>query len=125
MARVLIIDDEAALRAVVRESLEREGFEVVEAGNGAEGLALHREHPADVIVTDIFMPEKDGYAIIQELQREFPDTKVIVISGGGGIDLPDNYLDLAKRLGVRRTLSKPFQASELVATVREVLGEAV
>ena len=83
MARILIIDDEEKFRKMLRQMLERAGHEVVEAPDGKEGVKLYREKLTDLIITDIFMPEKEGIQTIKELKRDFPEAKIIAISGGG------------------------------------------
>jgi DNA-binding response OmpR family regulator len=122
MARILVIDDEVQLRAVVRRILERAGHEVVEASDGEAGLKLHREHGADLVLLDIFMPGRDGIEMIRDLRAEAPRTKIIVMSGGGrrgNLDL----LDDARLLGASRALRKPFELAELLALVQELLSE--
>jgi DNA-binding response OmpR family regulator len=122
MARILVIDDEVQLRGVVRRILERAGHEVVEAGDGEAGLKLHREHGADLVLLDIFMPGRDGIEMIRDLKTEAPGTKIIVMSGGGrrgNLDL----LDDARLLGASRALRKPFELAELLALVQELLSE--
>src|ERR1700736_5617015 len=79
---ILLIEDNDALRPLLRKSLETAGHEVAEARHGAEGLRLYRERPADVVVCDLFMPEKDGLETIREL-RASGDVKIIAISGDG------------------------------------------
>jgi CheY-like chemotaxis protein len=117
MPRILIIDDEEQVRAVFREMLERSGYEVFEAANGKEGLRLQREKSADLIITDIIMPEKEGLETIRELLRGFPEVKIIAVSGGGRIG-PDQYLDVAKKLGAARTFNKPVNLKELLQAVQ-------
>lgn len=124
MIRILVIDDEGEVRQVLRRMLEREGFEVVDAPDGKAGLKLFQEHPAEVVITDIIMPEKDGLETIQEIRKNRPETKIIAISGGGRLE-PGLYLDLAKRLGALRTLFKPFRLEEIVAAVQEVIGNRI
>ena len=116
MARVLLIDDDDMLRAVVRRALERAGHTVVEAADGAAGLRLHREAGADVIIADIFMPEQDGLELIQALRAEAPRARIIAMSGGGRSGQVDLLKD-ATVFGAARTLRKPFELTELVATV--------
>ena len=118
--RVLIIDDDEQLRALLREILERAGFAVVEAANGVEGLRLFRGDPADLVITDLIMPDKEGVETILELRREFPEARIIAISGGGRNGCA-NYLPIAARLGARRTLAKPFSRQEILDSVRETL----
>ncbi len=120
MGRILIIDDEDQVRAVLRQMLERKGHEVFEAADGVEGLKINREHPADLIITDIIMPEKEGIETIKELRREFPAVKIIAMSGGGRIG-PESYLKMAKGFGAARTFTKPIDQNELVDVVAEIL----
>ena len=83
MARILIIDDDEQVRRYLRKILEAQGHEVVAASDGKLGIELCREEPTDLIITDIFMPEKEGLETIGELRRDYPDVKIIAISGGG------------------------------------------
>jgi CheY-like chemotaxis protein len=120
-SRVLVIDDSPEIREVLRDTLELQGYDVVLATDGAEGLWLHRQRPADLVITDIFMPEKDGIEIILELAKEFPAVKVIAISGGGRMGNFD-YLPFAEQFGALRVLPKPFRNEELLEAVRSVLA---
>ena len=121
MARIIIIDDNVYILDMLKQTLEREGYEVVETSNGNEGIRLYRENPADLIITDIIMPKKEGLETIMELKRDFPDVKIIAISGGGRVS-PEEYLSMAKKLGARYTFSKPFEREKLLAAVRELIG---
>ena len=120
MKLILIIDDDDLFRAMLRQMLESEGYEVLDAPNGMEGIRLYRTKPTDLIITDILMQEKEGFQTIMELQQIFPEVKIIAISGGGCVG-PDNYLKIAKMLGVHSTFKKPFQREELLETVLELL----
>ena len=120
MARILIIDDEVQILNMLRQMLEGEGYEVIDAPNGKEGIRRYRENPADLIITDILMPEKEGIETIQELKRDFPDVKIIAMSGGGRVG-PGDYLHLAKMLGAQHTFAKPIEREELLKAVRELL----
>jgi two-component system response regulator (stage 0 sporulation protein F) len=115
MATILIIDDEEIVRVLLRSALKASGYEVVEAANGRQGLALYRHRPTDLIITDIAMPEMNGLDMILELTRQFLHAKVIAISGVGG---EKNVLDVAKLLGARRTIQKPFSMLQLLDAVR-------
>ncbi len=117
MARILVIDDEEPIRTLLRAALEQDGHEVMEASSGKLGLQLYRNQPADLVITDILMPDLNGLDTILELVREFLDVKVIAISGQG-----DERLSAAKLLGARRTLRKPFDMQELLSAVRYVLA---
>lgn len=120
MARILIIDDNAPTRQMLRQALERAGYEVVEAPDGRAGIRLQRTTPAEVIITDILMPEQEGLETIRELRRDFPTVKIIAISGGGQTG-NFNFLTVAERLGAQRTLQKPFGLREMLDTVRDML----
>jgi DNA-binding response OmpR family regulator len=117
---ILLIDDEIEVRATVSRLLQRAGYEVVTAANGAEALETARFVRADLIITDILMPGKEGLETITELRHEFPELPVIAVSGGGIVD-PSSYLTLAQKLGADRALAKPFGFEELLSTVRELL----
>ena len=122
MHNILIIDDERDMRDLMRDMLERAGYGVFEAGDGLEGIEVFRRETVSLIITDIFMPEKEGLETIIELKRVKPDLKIIVISGAGtykGFD----YLPIARNLGAHRAFSKPFSPSEIVAAIQELLGD--
>lgn len=117
---ILLIDDEEPFRCVLRQVLRNAGYDVVEASNGAEGIRYFYEKPADMIITDIIMPEKEGIETIIELKKAHPDVKLIAMSGGGwyGTDID---FDMAKKLGAH-TLNKPFALQELLDVVNELLN---
>ena len=120
MARNLIIDDDTRIVDMLGKTLEIEGYEVVRASTGKEGIKINRETPVDLIITDIFMPKKEGIETIFELRKDFPYIKIIAISGSGRIE-PEDYLYIAKKIGVHRTFAKPIERDELLITVRELL----
>jgi CheY-like chemotaxis protein len=120
MPNILLIDDDNQYRTMLRKTIERNGYEVIEASNGNEGIKLYRKNPTDLIITDLIMPEKDGIETIQELKKDFPDIKIIAISGGGRLG-PHDYLHLAKMLGAQRTLTKPIELPVLLKTIEELL----
>ena len=121
MARILIIDDDPQILNMLGQTLKREGHEVVKALDGEEGLKLYRENPADLVITDIIMPKKEGIETIMELQRDFPDVKIIAMSGGG-INVAGKYLSIAKSLGVQKTFAKPIDRDELLKAISELLN---
>jgi CheY-like chemotaxis protein len=121
MQRVLVIDDDEQVRALLYEILDRAGFAVIEAMNGAEGLKLYRSQPADLVITDLIMPEMEGVETILELRREFPDARIVAISGGGRNGAGD-YLPIAAQLGARRTVAKPFSRQDILDAVRDSLA---
>jgi DNA-binding NtrC family response regulator len=120
VARILVIDDDIQVREMLREMLERVGHEVVDASDGTEGMKVFRKSPTDLVVTDIFMPDKDGIVTIQELKNEYPEVPIIALSGGGGFKRFD-FLETARRLGASALLRKPVDWEELTETVSEML----
>ena len=121
MATILIIDDEDLVRLSVSKILENEGHSVTEAATGQAGITMARTNPPDLLITDIFMPDKDGLEIIRELHLENPDLKILAMTGGGrtgGFD----FLPQAKALGAHVTLNKPFQLEDLLSAVETALN---
>jgi CheY-like chemotaxis protein len=114
MPSVLVVDDEDQIRQLIRETLEQAGYQVHEARDGKEGLERYRTHPTDLVIMDILMPDQDGLESIMTLRREFPDSRVIAITGGSDMIGILNFLDVAKMLGARRTLQKPFDMKTLL-----------
>lgn len=122
MGRVLIVDDDDQVRAVLRRTLEGGGHQVTDAPDGKAGARLYRQQPADLILMDIIMPEQEGLETIQELRRDFPDVKIIAISGGGRGSAA-NYLVLARKLGADLALEKPISHQDLLRAVDRLLVE--
>ena len=122
MPHILVIDDERPVRVMLRQMLEKEGYEVEEAPDGAAGMKLLHDHLHDLIITDLFMPEKEGIETMIEVRRHFPQVKIIAISGGGRAGALD-LLPMAESFGALRTLAKPFERKELLEAVRAVLTQ--
>ena len=118
MARILVIDDTVAVRELLEEMLRMTGHEVVVAANGKEGLDQLRRQPVELVITDLFMPEKEGLETIRELRRDFPNIGIIAMSGEPGMP---SLLGIAKRFGALKTIEKPFDRTEMMAAVEEVL----
>lgn len=116
IACILVIDDEEELRIALRGILEHAGYQVVDAPDGMEGISRYRQQPADVVIVDIVMPEKDGLEVIRELKRDFPDAKIIAMSAN------PTYLSLAIDLGALCAITKPFGLQKLVNMVRDLTG---
>lgn len=119
--RILLIDDEPGFRKLFIKKLAGTEYEIIEAGDGKEGLSLYHKNRPDLVVTDLVMPEKEGIETIIELKKAFPDVKIIAISGGGR-NLPDVYLNMAKTLGARQIFTKPVKWSELIKTLNRLLN---
>ncbi len=122
MSRVLVIDDEPYILLMLKKLFEKEGFDVDIAINGDEGIKIFSKYPADVIITDIVMPEKEGLETIREFKQTNPDLKIIAISGGGRIDSKE-YLDSARLFGAAKVFRKPFKQREMVNAVNELLKD--
>ena len=119
--RILVVDDNEDLRNMLRLFLEAEGFEVAVAPDGHAALAALRAQPADVVVTDLFMPDKDGIETIVELKKRFPEAKIVAMSGWTSTEGSD-YLRVAREIGAVKTLKKPFDPVELSKVVRKLLA---
>ena len=109
---VLFIDDEEAVRNLFKEALEKFGYEVTVAVDGEEGLRLFRKHPADLVITDIFMPKKNGHTLILDIKQEFPEANIFAITGKISFD-PEMELDMAQELGAVKTFQKPVKLRTL------------
>jgi DNA-binding NtrC family response regulator len=121
-SQILVIEDDNAVREFIRQTLCKAGYNVIAAGNGAEGLDLFRSEHPDLVITDIVMPQKEGLQTIIEMKQETPEVKVIAMSAGGRYSNMD-YLKLARKFGARATLTKPFMRDEMLDLVREALAE--
>jgi CheY-like chemotaxis protein len=117
---VLIADDDSSLRNALKLALEANGYEVRLAANGAEALALQRQTPADVLITDIFMPESDGFEAIDGFRQAFPATRIIAMSGDAR-RAKHEYLSAAALIGVDVTLKKPFQVRTLLSALQSLV----
>ncbi len=119
--RILVIEDDAEVRGMICKIFNDEGYDVLEAVNGKQGLRLLRDDlRVDLVVSDLIMPEKEGMETIRELRRDFPQVKILAISGGGKGKAQD-YLAVARVMGADSTLAKPFVKDELLAAVQEVV----
>ena len=122
MARILVIDDDDAIRELFKKMLERAGHQVVDAFNGRDGIRKFVEDPAELVITDIFMPEKEGLETIRELRRVCPEVKILAVSGGIRAMNSTVSLGLAKSLGADRTVRKPVTKADLLTAVDDLLN---
>ena len=118
-ARILVIDDDLEMRTTLEQTLKSAGYEVVLAANGEQGLRQYRAQQADLVITDLFMPEQEGLETIIELRRDFPEVAILAVSGK---PTAQALLSVAKRLGAVEAIEKPFEPHELLTVVEEVLG---
>ena len=116
MAKILIIEDDAEVRALIRRLLEGEGYDVQVAENGVDGIEAFRAGSPDVVITDLSMPRQDGIETIKEIRGIDAETKILAISGGGPYS-PKTHLKRARRVGAQETLAKPFAPSGLLNAV--------
>ena len=122
MARVLVVDDDGAIRGAIRRLLTIEGYEVVEAINGREAIEKYRQEPVDLVITDIWMPDKDGLEVIRELRQISPGLPMIAMSGGSSRGQLD-FLHHAEAFGACQVLQKPFKIEDLVASVKQFIAD--
>jgi DNA-binding response OmpR family regulator len=118
--RILVIDDDPDVRGSLSKILTRAGYEVVVAAEGAAGIELQHNDPADVIITDIFMPGLDGLQTIRQLKKEGSVVRIIAVSGGdrtGTMDLTEQ----AGLMGAFKVLRKPFEMADVLAAVKAAL----
>ena len=122
MASILLVDDDEQLRTMLSVVLRRAGYEVRVAIDGIEASNFYRSHPTDLIITDLIMPEKEGLEMIRELRKDYPQVKIIAMSGGGRTGTM-NCLEVARAFGAQQVLEKPFPHQEMLEAIRRVLGE--
>lgn len=120
-ARILVVDDDDAIRELISLFLQRRGFEVVKARDGREGLKHFREKNFDLVITDLIMPEKEGIEVILEIRAAKRPIRIIAISGGGRVD-QNMHLHLALSVGADRVIAKPFMPLDFLKVVDEVLA---
>ena len=118
MTKILVVDDDPAIRDLLCKALERDGFTVDQAEDGDEGCRKFDQSPADLVVLDIMMPNKEGLETIMSLKKTDPAVKIIAMSGGGHSGMMD-ALPIAKKLGALVTLPKPIEITELLELVHD------
>jgi DNA-binding NtrC family response regulator len=122
MSKILVIEDEELMRDVISRMLRHDGYEVIELDDGRLVSGILEQGGIGLVVTDIIMPEKEGLEIITALKKEYPEIKIIAVSGGGSWG-PDSYLQLARKFGADRTFIKPVMRKEFISAVKELIGE--
>lgn len=120
MARILVVDDDEQIRIMLDIALTRDSHEVVTAQNGVVASIRQSERPADIVIMDIIMPEKEGFETIIEFRRDYPETKIIAISGGGRLG-PDQYLKMAKTMGAHFIFEKPLSMAQLREAIHSLV----
>ena len=121
MAYILVVDDDPAVREMIRTVLENAGHEIEEAGDGKEGLTSLAGRPADLVITDMHMEGMDGIEFLRQIRRDWPEAQVLVMSEGGRFGAP-LFLDIAEALGAVSTLARPFDEEVSLAEVSRILA---
>ena len=121
MIRILLVDDDDMSRGAIHKMLERAGYAVESTSDGDEVIRMYGQEAADLVITDLIMPDKDGLEIIQDLRRLNPQVRILAISGGGRVDA-NEYLAVARKFGAVEVLSKPFTKDDLRKAVDAALG---
>src|SRR5450759_1023217 len=120
MPGILLVEDEKDLREMLKASLIRRKYTVIEAENGKDAISHFKPLITDMVITDLIMPDEDGLKVIIKLKKLKPTLKIIAISGGGKAG-PGSYLNLAKALGADAIFSKPFSVNDLISKIEELL----
>ena len=120
MAKILVVDDEPEIRRLLRTWLEAERYEVFEAKDGAQAFELYKQVEPDLVITDIYMPNKEGLGLIRKLRSGNSRAKVIAMTGGSSIDSSDPLL-VAEMLGAELLVRKPFTDNEMLEAVARIL----
>jgi CheY-like chemotaxis protein len=120
MAQILIIDDDGLFRSMLSATLVHFGHTVVEAENGAAGLKVFQRAQPDLIITDLVMPEMEGFEVLMNFKKHNPRPKIMVMSGGVGGQTVD-FLEIATRLGASGVLAKPFSTDALMKAIDALL----
>jgi DNA-binding response OmpR family regulator len=119
MRKVLIADDNPDLAQSLKLALEANGYRVEVARNGADAIACQVTFDADILITDLVMPEQDGFETLNAFRKEFPQTRLVVMSGAQTFD-PDKYLHAATLIGAAATFRKPFRVEDLLAKLQSL-----
>jgi DNA-binding response OmpR family regulator len=119
MARILVIDDDPDMRAMLEQILKSAGHEVILAADGREGVEQYRTKATDLVITDLYMPNQEGLETIREFRTRFPEVAIIAMSGK---DAAVTMLSIAQKFGAVAVLHKPFLTDELIAAVAKALG---
>lgn len=122
MSTILVIDDEPQILNMLQKMLELEGYTVLTAADGKQGLRACEKNPIDLVITDVVMPEVEGLEVIMSLKKSYPTIKIIAISGGARIQ-PGDYLNMAEIFGAQRTFTKPFERQAMLDAVKELLDQ--
>jgi CheY-like chemotaxis protein len=123
MAKLLVVEDDLYLRKLMSQALTDQGHTLSVAGDGREALAQLARSVPDLLITDVIMPEMDGFELIMKVRKTYPSLRVLAISAGGR-NSSSTYLDISRTIGADRVLGKPFDLPDLFAMVNELVPPA-
>lgn len=121
-ATILVIDDDRDMRETMRRIIESAGYQFLGADNGASGLKLFRDHDPDLVITDIYMPNKDGLETVREIRTLDPAARILAVSGGGSVG-GLHYLAAAEIFGAVTSLQKPLRKQDLIDAIKRALAD--
>jgi len=110
---ILIVDDDASIQKMLKIFFENKNYKVSLASDGREATYMQSKDPADIIITDIFMPEKEGLETIREIREKHPNIVIIAMSGGAFYRAPNDYLTIAQKIGADDVICKPFELKQI------------
>lgn len=131
--RVLVVDDEPDLRLALGVALRRAGYKIRTAADAEAALDALRSEPADVLITDVILPGRNGADLIKEVRAQFPSTRIIAMSGGGEFGVTSykpeaittvSYLAVCRNAGAHAVLAKPFKVTDIVEVIHQVQSAA-
>jgi CheY-like chemotaxis protein len=120
---VIVADDVVGIQRLMQHWLEEIGHHVYTASTGNEVIALLHQHPVDLVITDVIMPDGDGLEVMLELKKVHSQARVVAISGGGAYLRPQDCLNLARGLGANSVLLKPFNRDQLFAAAKSAFSD--
>jgi DNA-binding response OmpR family regulator len=121
MPGILVVEDDEDLREMLKISLVKNKYTVLEASDGKDAITKFKPSLTDLVITDIIMPQEEGLKVIMKIREVKPSVKIIAISGGGKAG-PGSYLNIAKALGADAVFSKPFSINDLLNKVKDLVG---
>jgi len=123
MSHILIVDDDLSIQKMLKIFFENKKYTVSIASDGREALYVQSQKSADIILTDIFMPEKEGLETIREIRDKYPHVKIIAMSGGAFYRSPNDYLTIAKKIGADEVICKPFELKDVHEKILKLIED--
>jgi DNA-binding response OmpR family regulator len=120
MAHILVVDDDPSIQKMLKIFFENKKYKVTVASDGREAVYLQSKEPADIILTDIFMPEQEGLETIREIRDKYPNTKIMAMSGGAFYRAPNDYLTIAQKIGAHDIICKPFELKDIYEKITQL-----